>query len=310
MERLKVQEALKGKVKLKRLFIYGEEEFLTRQLIKKLLLNREFEKFYPENIEDFFNFQSSSLFKGEAVPVILYAEELPKNLRKKGEKERFIKKLKELKTFIIAALTELDGKTLKGELFSQIIENCDYVVKSEPYTEKQAYLLIAKKFKEAGREIPKEVIKLIVESVGTDLNLLKHETDKLLSYPGEITPQVVKELLFKVPDLNQFEIVYNLIRNRKKEFLKEVNEFILMGGEPLQLIGLMETQLRQIIELTCGRSVKLPKEVIKRHKTVGKEAGIIKLLKTLKALTETEFKLKSGELPPKEALKLLAFKEN
>jgi len=310
MENLKVQEALKGKVELKRLFIHGEEEFLTRQLIRKLLSGKEHEKFYPENLEEFFNFQSSSLFKGEVVPVILYAQELPKKLRKKTEKEKFLKKLKELKTFIIAAFTELDGKTLKGELFSQILKNCDYVVKSEPYTEKQVYKLIAKKFKEAGKKIPEEVIKLIVESVGTDLNLLKHETDKLLLYPGELTPEVARELLFKVPDLNQFEIIYSLIKGKKKEFLKKANQFILMGGEPLQLIGLMETQLRQIIELTCGRSVRLPKEVIKRHKEVGKEAGLKRLLKLLKALTETEFKLKSGQLPPKEALKLLTFTEN
>ena len=306
--RLKVQEALKKEIKPGKIFIYGSEEYLTKQFIKKALKGVKYETFYPDSLKELLSFTGSSLFEGKVVPILLHAEELPGKLRKKAEKEAFLKKLKSLDSFIIAAFGELDWKTLKGELFKGIIETSEIVIESEPYTEKQIYGLIAKKFKSAGRELPPELIKLIVEIVGTDLTELKHETDKLLLYPGELNRETIEALLFSSGKVNPFELVFPLVEGREREFLRELSELLSRGSEPLQILGLLQSQVRSMVEIASGRSVRLPKEALQKYRQVAKGVGLIKLLKLLKELHTAEFSIKSGLKGGKEALRELAFK--
>ena len=53
MKRITVQEALKLKELPRKLFIHGQEEYLSRQLLKKFLKGKSYEKFYPESLDEF-----------------------------------------------------------------------------------------------------------------------------------------------------------------------------------------------------------------------------------------------------------------
>ncbi|GEM_PF-829829 len=306
--KIKVQEALKKEIKPGKVFIYGSEEYLTRQFLKRVLKGVKHQLFYPDSLEEFMEFTGSTLFDGEVVPVLLHAEELPSKLRKKSQKEAFIKKLKSLNSFIVAAFGKLDWKSLKSEIFKEILELSNLVVESEPYSEKQIYGLIAKKFKSAGKEITPELIKYIVKLVGTDLTELKHETDKLLLYPGKLTKEAVESLLFSSGRVDPFEVVFSLVEGRSREFIKNVNHLLTEGSEPLQIVGLLQSQVRSMIEVACGRSVRLPKEVIETYKKSAKKVGLLELLKILKELHEAEFSIKIGLKGGREALTELAFK--
>ncbi len=307
--KLKVQEALKREIKPGKIFIYGSEEYLTRQFLKKCLKGVNYQTFYPDSLQEFLSFTGSSLFEGEVVPVLLHAEELPSKLRKKAKREAFLKKLRELNSFVITSFESLDWKTLKGEVFKGITEAARFVIESEPYTEKQIYGLIAKKFKSAGRELPPKLIKLIVEIVGTDLTELKHETDKLLLYPGELTEETVKALLFSSGRVNPFDLVFPLVEGRGREFLEMALNLLEKGSEPLQLIGLLQSQVRSMVEVASGRSVKLPREVLNRYREVSRRVGLVNLLKVLKELHQAEFSIKGGLKGDREALTELAFKK-
>ncbi|WP_457677543.1 DNA polymerase III subunit delta [Thermovibrio sp.] len=308
MKKLKVQEALKGKVKPTKVFIYGREEYLTRQFLKKLLKGVKHEKFTPENLEDFLNFTGSSLFEGEVMPVLVHAEELPSKLRKKSEREKFLKKLKSLDSFVVAAFGELDWKSLKGELFSEIINLSEFVVEAEPYTEKQLYGLLLKKFKSAGKEVSPEVIKFIVETVGSDLTELKQETDKLIAYPGKLTLGVVKELLYSGGKVDPFSLLFPLIEGKKREFIERAQKLLEEGMEPLFIIGILQSQIRNLALISAGKSVRLPKSALESYKALSRKAGLLKLLKALKELHSCEFSIKSGREEGRESLLKLPFK--
>ena len=308
MRKIKIQEALKLKELPNKFLIHGEEEFLTRELIKRLSRQRPVEKFYPESLEEFLAFGGSSLFKGEAFPLILYGEELPGKLKKKAEREAFLKKLKELPSFGIAVFKKLEWKELSSGLFKEVTKVVELLIEAEPYTERQIYSIIAKKFKKEERELPQSVIKLIVEIVGTDLTQLKHETDKLLLYPGELTEEVVKELLFSSGRAEPFELIYPLIEGRKREFIERVEELLQRGIEPLQLVGLLQSQVRSLAEIAAGRRPRLPKEVYDNYRRLIRTKSLPQVLKLLKELHLAEFGLKTGELQGKEALISVAFK--
>ena len=309
MKTLKVQEALKELKKgvpWKRILIHGEESYLTDQFIKKFATLQNVEKFYPDSLEEFFSFTGSSLFGRSAVPVLVYGEGLPKTLRKKSEREKFLKKLKSLDSFIVAAFTELDYRTLKGELFSKVAELSDVVIVSEPYPVKARLNLIKKKLSQR-KDVKPEVINLVAEKVTGDLWELKNETDKLLCYPKELTAEAVELLISSTPKVDPFEIIYTLLDGDKKRFLREVDVLLSEGAEPLQLIGLLQSQLRQLIKVASGKKLRLPSQSLKRLQLYGRRIGVKRALKLLKTLNEAEFSVKTGKLPGDEALKQLAF---
>jgi len=306
--RIKVQEALKKEIKPGKIFIYGSEEYLTRQLLKKCLRGVKHRVFFPDFLGEFLSFTGSSLFEGELIPVILHGEELPAKLKKKTEREAFLRKLESLDSFVVAVFRELDWKALKTGIFKEIAEISEMVIESEPFSEKQIYGIISKKFRSAGRELPPGLIKLIVEIVGTDLTELKHETDKLLLYPGELTEETVRALLFSGGKVNPFELVFPLVEGKTGEFLERALELLAKGSDPLQIIGLLQSQVRNMVEIASGRSVKLPKDALLKYRQSTKKTGLNRLLKILKELHLAEFSIKTGTRDGKEALVALAIK--
>ncbi|ADU97671.1 DNA polymerase III delta [Thermovibrio ammonificans HB-1] len=313
VKQLKTHEALKligKKLPFKKVLIHGEEVYLTQQFVKKVAALHPVERFFPEAIDEFLNFTGSSLFGGSSIPVILYAEELPKTLKKKKERELFLKKLRSLDTFIVAAHCELDYRTLKGELFSQVEQLCDALLTSERLPVNAIYGLLNKKFLQSGKKVSKEVLKLLVELVGTDLTELRHEAEKLINYPGELTPEVVRGLVFPTEKSNAFTLIYPLARGNTKEYLKQLNALLASGNEPLQLIALLQTQARQAVKLALKKQVKLPKEAAKQMALLLKQVGAKRMLLLLKALNEAEFAVKSGRERGELALKKLALGDN
>jgi len=304
MRKIKVQEALKLKEFPEKVLVHGEEEYLTREFLKKLSRAKTVEKFFPESLEEFFSFSGSSLFGGQTTPVILYGEELPGKLKKKAEREAFLKKLKSLPSFVIAVFRRLEWRELSSGFFREVASLSDAVIESEPYSEKQIYAIIAKKFKREGKELPPRLIKLIVEVVGTDLTRLKHETDKLIAYPGELTEEVVRELLFSGGNPEPFGLIYPLVEGNTKEFARRLEELFSKGVEPLQLIGLLQSQVRSLVEIACGRKPRLPREVYESYRALAKGRGLTGLLKLLKALHQVEFSAKAGGNPKEELLEL------
>jgi len=311
MKTAKVYEVLKkvkDKLPWNKVLIYGEESYLTQQFLKKIGTIRQLEKFHAdEELESFLNFTGTSLFGDSPTPVLLGVEKLTELLRKKADKERFIKFLKSLDSFILVSYEELDYKKLKTEVFSAIGQIVDIVIHSENYPEEKIYALLAKKFRSEGREVSRELLKLIVEIVGTDLRELRNETEKLLLYPGELTPEIVKLLLFSSGKANVFELIFPLVEGNRKEYLNQLEKLLQKGADPLSLIALLQTQLRQLISMATGDKVRLPPETIKKLRSLLKHRSFTELLLLLKKLHEKEFAVKRGFVNGEDALKSLAF---
>ncbi|MEO2069140.1 MAG: DNA polymerase III subunit delta [Desulfurobacteriaceae bacterium] len=310
MKTVKVQEALKEIKRglfFKRLLIHGEEFYLTDQFLKKISAFRDIEKYSLDNLSEIYNYTGTSLFGDSPLLVITEIDRANEVLRKKAEKEKFLKFLLGVQEFILVSFGEIDYKKLKTELFTKILKLLDTVIISEKYTEKAIYSILKKKFDSAGKKVSLEILKLIVELVGDDLTELRNETDKLLLYPGELTPKVVKLLLFSSGKVNVFDLVFLLLEGKKKEYIKKVNALLSQGVEPLAIIALLQTQVRQMVLLACRENVRLPKDVIQKYKTILKRKKLKDLLLLLKALDESEFAVKRGRSDASEVLKNIAF---
>jgi len=307
MKQIKIQEALKqlkSGIPWKKILIHGNEIYLTEQFIKKLSSYREIEKFYAdENLQNIYQFTGTSLFGGSPLLLITNAQHIPSTIRKKSEKEKFLNFLKSVPEFVIVATETLDYKKLKSEIFQTINELADITIISENYPEKAVYSLIKKKFETAGKPISDEAIKLIVETVGTDLLDLKQETDKLLNFPGKLDAKTVRQILFSSGRVNVFEIIVPLVENNKKEYLKQISTALSEGVDPLSIIGLLQSQVRQLITIASGEKPKLPLKAQKTFNELARRTSIKDLFLLLKKIHEVEFEIKSGVKSPEVALK-------
>jgi DNA polymerase-3 subunit delta len=305
MQRVKILDALRkvSELKDRKIIIYGPEEYLVQQFLKKLGEFYEVEKFYAdENLEGFLSREEGGLFATKATfKVLLKGDVLTGVLRKKADKERFLKSLKEKERFAIVLTPEFESKKWKTELFQEITKIVEILIYAERLPRETLIKRILSKLESKG--INRGLAELIVDIAGEDLARLKLETDKLLEYPGEITPQVVSALVFSGSEVNVFEIIYLLIGGEKKEFLKEL-EKALLTVDPLVLVGLFQSQVRQLINLSFGNE--------KGIKNVGTLYSIARkrkpawFLNLLKTLHEIEFEIKSGE-GSKDALKKLIY---
>ncbi|WP_456397313.1 DNA polymerase III subunit delta [Desulfurobacterium sp.] len=308
-----IKQIKSGKIDKKKIFIHGNEIYLTKQVIKALSEKFETEK-VDVNDNDFLN----RLFKGatqslfsqkEPFLIVMNINSLNSQIRKKSDKEKFIAFLKNSSGYLLVSETEIDKKTLNTELFKEILQHSDYTVVARHFDKKKIFQILKKKFETAGKEIDDETILFIIDTIGTDLQTLKVETDKLICFPHKLTKETVSELIFATKTTNIFSLITHILKKEKRDYIENLNILLSEGTEPLSLIALLQTQLRQIIEIKSGKKVRLPQKAIKEYINLTQKISLKELYNLLKTLHETEFAIKTGYRKPEEALKEIIFKE-
>jgi len=301
------------KIKKEKIFIHGNEIYLIKQIVK--IFKEKFEtEIIDINEANFLNklFQGTtqSLFSNkEPFLIVSNINLINSKLRKKTDKEKFISFLKNSQRYLLVSETEIDRKTLKTELFKEILKYSDYTVVVEHLERKKVFQILKKKFKTAGKAIDDETILFIIDTLGTDLQTLKVETDKLICFPGKLTKETVSELIFAIKTTSIFSLIKYILKRQKRDYIKNLNILLSEGTEPLSLIALLQTQLRQIIEIKSGKNTRLPHRVIKEYINLTQKSNLRELYNLLKTLHETEFAIKTGYRKPEEALKEIVFKE-
>ncbi|SNR75473.1 DNA polymerase III subunit delta [Desulfurobacterium atlanticum] len=308
-----IKQIKSGKIGKNKIFIHGNEIYLIKQVIKALSEKFETEK-VDVNDNDFLN----KLFKGttqnlftqkEPFLIVLNINSLNSKIRKKTDKEKFIGFLKNSSAYLLVSETEIDKKTLNTELFKEILKHSKHIVVARHFDRKKVFQILKKKFKTAGKEIDDETILFIIDTLGTDLQILKVETDKLICFPGKLTKETISELIFATKTTNIFSLITHILKREKRNYIENLNILLSEGTEPLSLIALLQTQLRQIIEIKSGKRVRLPQKVIKEYINLTQKISLKELYNLLKTLHEVEFAIKTGYRKPEEALKEIVFKE-
>ena len=87
-----------------------------------------------------------------------------------------------------------------------------------------------------------QVLNEIVNLVGTDIQTLATELDKLAAAAidtGRITADMVDELIGRTRELSNFELGDHLLANNRKRALETLHRLLDDGAEPVMLIGLI-----------------------------------------------------------------------
>ena len=141
-------------------------------------------------------------------------------------------------TVMIFSADELDKRKKSTKA---LLDNC-VVVDFPPLKDAEAKAWAKSRLKELKTTADDSVLSEIISLVGTDVQTLFNELDKLASAvadTGRITSAAVDELIGRSRELSNFELGDHLLANNRKRALETLHRLLDDGAEPVMLIGLI-----------------------------------------------------------------------
>jgi DNA polymerase-3 subunit delta len=199
-----------------------------------------------------FNESSFSLFTDSVQAAIAAAEQLPMMSDTRVVRIRDFARLREAdedilirylnnpspSTAMIFVADELDRRKKSSKV---LLDTCT-VVEFPPLKDAEAKSWAKSHLKELKVAADDQVLSEIIRLVGTDVQTLANELEKLASAAattGRITPSLVEELIGRSRELSNFELGDHLLSGNRKKALETLHRLLEDGAEPVMLVGLI-----------------------------------------------------------------------
>src|SRR4029078_1978346 len=200
-----------------------------------------------------FNESAFSLLSDRVQSAIAAAEELPMMSDTRVVRIRDFGRLREadedtlirylnnpaLTTAMIFIADELDKRKKSSKV---LLDTCT-VVEFGPLKDAEAKAWAKTRLKELKVTADDQVLSDLIRLVGTDVQTLFNELEKLASAAassgGRITPDLVDELIGLSLELSNFERGDHLLAGNRKKALETLHRLLEDGAEPVMLVGLI-----------------------------------------------------------------------
>jgi DNA polymerase III subunit delta len=199
-----------------------------------------------------FNEASFNLVRDSVQAAIAAAEQLPMMSDRRVVRVRDFARLRENdeetlirylnnpapSTVMILVADDLDKRKKSTKA---LLDNA-VVVDFPPLKDAEAKAWAKSRLKELKVTADDSVLGEIVSLVGTDIQTLANELDKLASAvadTGRITSAAVDELIGRSRELSNFELGDHLLANNRKRAIETLHRLLDDGAEPVMLIGLI-----------------------------------------------------------------------
>jgi DNA polymerase-3 subunit delta len=199
-----------------------------------------------------FNEASFNLLRDAVQSAVAAAEQLPMMSERRVVRVRDFARLREAdeetlirylnnpspSTVMIFIADDLDKRKRSTKT---LLDNC-VVVDFPPLKDAEAKAWAKSRLKELKVTADDAVLSEIISLVGTDVQTLFNEIDKLASAvadTGRLTSSAVDELIGRSRELSNFELGDHLLANNRKRALETLHRLLDDGAEPVMLIGLI-----------------------------------------------------------------------
>jgi len=311
------------------IFLYGAETYLLNIKLKEILeryksihksgLNLRFLEGNNFTFQDFKDeFQQISMFKEKKLMVL-------KDIFSNSDfKEGFAKNFKDfINKEDVIVITETTKILSTDKLFKKLKKLATFQ-EFKPLKGKALEAWINKEFLRYGFKINFPALRLIIESVGSDLWHLSNEIQKIINYKKSEKEAIVAvadiELLVN-PKANAdvFKTIESIAQKNKKQALRLIKKHIEKGDSPLYLLSMIAFQFKNL--LIIREAIDQNKEyysiakwsglhpfVVKKTYPLAKQFSFSELKKIYHKIFEIDLDIKTGKLGQEEALELLIIK--
>ena len=275
-----------------------------------------------------FNETGFSLLSDSVQAAIAAAEQLPMMSERRVVKIKNFAKLREAdedvlvrylgnpvpSTVMIFSADELDKRK---KATKALLETCT-VVDFSPLKDAEAKAWAKTRLKELKVAAAEPVLSEILRLVGTDIQTLFSELDKLSSaaaVTGNITMEMVDDLIGRSRELSNFELGDHLLANNRKRALETLHRLLDDGAEPVMLIGLMASNYHKLALgkylLARGnredvfRSIPLPPFKRDSYITMLQRSDASKIARGIQLIAAADLAIKTSQATPRLQLELL-----
>ena len=199
-----------------------------------------------------FNESTFSLLSDPVQSAIAAAEQLPMMSNTRVVRVRDFARLRETdEDSLIRYLTNPSPSTVmiftaddldKRKKSTKVLLDVCTVVEFSPLKDAEAKAWAKTRLKELKTTADDQVLSEIIRLVGTDVQTLFNELDKLASAAadtGRITSALVDELIGRTRELSNFELADHLLAGNRKRALETLHRLLEDGAEPVMLVGLI-----------------------------------------------------------------------
>jgi DNA polymerase-3 subunit delta len=275
-----------------------------------------------------FNESSFSLLSDSVQSAVAAAEQLPMMSERRAVRVRDFARLREAdedmlirylnnpapSTVMIFTADELD----KRKKSSKVLLDVCTVVEFGPLKDLEAKTWARTRLKELKITLDDQVLSEIIRLVGTDVQTLYNEIDKLASAAadtGRITSDHVDELIGRSRELSNFELGDHLLAGNRKRALETLHRLLEDGAEPVMLVGLIAGNYHRLALgkhlLTRGgreevfRNISLPPFKRDAYISTLQRSTAAKIARGIQLTAATDLAIKTSQATPRLQLELL-----
>jgi len=217
-------------------------------------------------------------------------------------------------TVMIFTADELDKRKKSSKV---LLDTCT-VVEFAPLKDAEAKAWAKSRLKELKVTIDDSVLSGLINLVGTDVQTLYNELDKLASaaaHTGRITPDLVDALIGRSRELSNFELGDHLLAGNRKKALETLHRLLEDGAEPVMLVGLIAGNYHRLALgkhlLTRGgreevfRNINLPPFKRDSYISTLQRSTAAKIARGIQLTAATDLAIKTSQATPRLQLEML-----
>lgn len=275
-----------------------------------------------------FNETSFSLLSDSSRAAIAAAEQLPMMSDRRVVRIRDFARLREADEDLLIAYVSnpapstvvifiADDLDKRKKATKSLLDKCT-VVDFAPLKDAEAKAWVKSRLKELKTTADEQVISELVRLIGTDVQTLFSELDKLASaaqVTKRITLELVDELIGRSRELSNFELADHLLARNRKRALETLHRLLEDGAEPVMLVGLIAGNYHR---LALGKQLLLQSGVAEVFRNISmppfkrdayidnlRRIDAAKISQGIQLIAAVDLAIKTSQATPRLQLELL-----
>ena len=303
--------------------LVGPERYLRRTAVQSIT-----DVALSDTLIREFNDASFSLLTDSVRSAIAAAEQLPMMSERRVVRVRDFARLRDAdEDMLIAYLSNPSPSTVmifsaddldKRKKSTKALLDACTVVDFSPLKDSEAKAWARSYLKSLKSAADDQVLSEIVNLVGTDVQTLSNELDKLASAAvdtARITSELVDGLIGRTRELSNFELGDHLLSNNRKRALETLYRLLDDGAEPVMLIGLIAGNFHRLAlgkQLMARggreevfRNVSMPQFKRDAYITTLQKSDAKKLARAIQLTAAADLAIKTSQATPRLQLEML-----
>lgn len=299
--------------------MYGEEDYLKKQFRDRLKT-----AIIGDDTMNYSYFEGEHCVPGEIISIgntmpffaerrLIIVENSDFFKTTQDEMADFIKNLPDY-LYMVFVEAEID----KRNKVYKAVTATGYATEMAETDERTLYMWIASIAKQAGKNIQRDACVTLVDRLGTSMELIRNELDKLFAYVGEadvITNDDVLAISSEVALSVIFDLITAIAEKNKKKALDLYYDMILQREPPMRILVLLNRQFNGILLASNGaanrmkngdiaKAIGVAPFVVGKYLSQAKAFSTDSLKWIVRMLVQTETDIKTGWMDAQLAVEL------